>query len=263
MFDKNIIINNLYLLTPKEKKVAHYAMDKGFTIIETSINNIVKETGSSLATINRTFAKMGFTGYKYYKMFLFSQQKEKIMNNSELEHQRKYLFTSLENFYSSFNEDTIDEVVQLLTKNKESVTFLAQGFSLYVANFLSAKMRKIGYDIRYFDDHLYSGALKSKVIFIVSSTLQSESLKKRLKMLKNINPDCKLIVLTNNSNIKYHYDYDYVLCAPFIDDRKTNSKELPSDGIILLMSLCNLIFSRIYERNKEENDILIQKIRWF
>ncbi|MGL4948309.1 MAG: MurR/RpiR family transcriptional regulator [Mycoplasma sp.] len=262
MFDPNIIINNFYLLTPKEKKVADYAIEKGFSIIWTSINDIVKATNTSLATINRTFAKMGFTGLKYYKMFLFSQQKQSETISSELDFQKQYLLPSLETMFSSINYDQLDNIVDIISKNKDSITILGQGFSLYVSNVFAGKLRKIGYDIRFFDDHLYSGALKSKVVIIISSTLQSNSLKKRLQMLKNVNSECTLIVLTNNSNVKYHYDYDHVLCAPFIDHYKMNSKELPSDGLILLLTLCNLIFDKIYCLNKNENDILIQKIKW-
>lgn len=262
MFNKDIIYNNLSKLTKQEKVVAEFAANKGFELINMSINEILKETNTSLATINRTFSKMGFTGFKYYKMFLFSNLKTKPNTSDELEFQKTHLLLSIENAYSNSDYDELDKIAKLIIKNKQSITIISEGFNYFVAKIFASKLNKIGFETKFFDDSLYSGVLSNSLVIIFSSNINNESLFKKLNILKSNNPKIEIILITNSSNVKNKYDYDYVISVPFIDNFRMNQKELPSDSLVLMLVMCNLIFDRIYLKNKNEYATLIEKIKW-
>lgn len=263
MFNKNIINNHISKLTSQEKKVAEYAINKGYDLIHLSINVIAKETETSLATVNRTFAKMGYTGFKYFKMFLFSNLKSQENVSNELEFQEKYLLLSIKNTYSSLREQSINNVVKSIIKQKnKQITFICEGFSYFIAKIFSSKLNKIGFDTKFFDENIYNGAFKSKLVIVVSVGFNNDSLLKKINMIKKFNKDVEIIIITTNASIKNKYDYDEVLTGSFVDNFRMNPKELPSDSLVLLLIICNLIFDKIYLKNKKDYDELIEKIKW-
>ncbi|WPL40255.1 MurR/RpiR family transcriptional regulator [Malacoplasma iowae] len=263
MFNQLIIKNNYNKLTKQEKLVADYALKKEFDIIHISIGDIAKDTRTSPATVNRTFSKMGFSGFKYYKMYLFSNLKNNVTSSNELEFQEKHLIQSIKNTYSTIDNKTrIEKIIEAIYKNKNSITIISEGFNVYIAKTLSSKLMKIGFNIKLFDENLYTGALQSNLFIVLSSTMINESLHKKISMFKNMCPNAESIIITTNQLIKNNYDYDYVLAGNCIDNFRMNSKELPSDSMVILLIICNYLFDKIYEKQKDEYDTIIEKIKW-
>ncbi|EGZ31322.1 hypothetical protein [Malacoplasma iowae] len=81
-------------------------------------------------------------------------------------------------------------------------------------------------------------------------------------MFKNVCPNAESIIITTNQLIKNNYDYDYVLAGNCIDNFRMDSKELPSDSMVILLIICNYLFDKIYEKQKDEYDTIIEKIKW-
>ena len=262
MFDKSIILNHSSKLTKQEKNVSEFIANKGFDLINMSITDIVKNTNSSLATVNRTISKIGYTGLKYYKMFLFSLLKSNPNSTHELDFQKKHLIPSIENTYSSFDEQKISNITNEIRKNKNSITFLCEGFSYYIGKIFSSKLNKIGFNSIIFDEQIYNGALKSNLIIIISANMNNETMHKKIKMIRNINPKAIFILITTNTILKNNYDFEYVLAGSLIDNFRMNSKELPSDSLVILLIITNLIFDKIYEKNKKNYSEIIEKIKW-
>lgn len=262
MFDKSIILNHSSKLTKQEKVVGQFIADKGFDLINMSITDIVKNTNTSLATVNRTISKIGYTGLKYYKMFLFSLLKSNPNYTDELDFQKKHLLPSIENTYSSVDEQKVVDVVNEINKNKESITFLCEGFSYHIGKIFSSKLNKIGFNSIIFDEQIYNGAFKSKLIIIISVNMNNESMHKKIKMIKNINPNAIFVLITTNAILKNNYDFEYVLAGSLIENFRMNSKELPSDSLVILLIITNLIFDKIYEKNKKDYSEIIEKIKW-
>lgn len=262
MFNKKIISNNIDRLTKQEKIVANYAMDKGFEVVNISINKMVIDTKTSLATISRTFSKLGFTGLKNYKMFLFSRINNKIEKNDEFNFQRNHLLLSLENTLSSLDTTNINKISQILIKNSQKILILGEGFSHFIAKIFQSKLMKIFFDAKIFDENLYNSVLNSNVLVIFSVNMNNKSLTKKLQIIKNINKNLKVIVFTTNPNIKNDYYYDYVLSGALVDSYRMNSHELPSDSLILLIALSNIVFDSIYMKNEDEYKKIIHKIKW-
>jgi RpiR family carbohydrate utilization transcriptional regulator len=193
------IENSLTTLSKSERKVAEYVLDNAKTIIDQNIAQISLAISVSEPTIIRFCRRLGFTGYKDFKLKLaqtMSQPNHNLLSDiseddTALNIGQKIIdraISSLSQTRSTLNGDSLNRAVMALRKASR-IEFYGQGGSGIVASDAQQKFFRLGTPtVAYSDPYIHSVSAtlldSDCVVVAVSRSGTSKDLLKSIKLAK-------------------------------------------------------------------------------
>ena len=220
------IENSLSTLSKSERKVAEYVLENAKSIIDQNIAQISSAISVSEPTIIRFCRRLGFTGYKDFKLKLaqtMSQPNHHLLSDiseddTPLNIGQKLIdraISSLSQTRSTLNGDNLNEAVIALRKASR-IEFYGQGGSGIVASDAQQKFFRLGTPtVAYSDPYIHSVSatlLDSEcVVVAVSRSGTSKDLLKSILLAKQAGATTIAITasgsaLANVSDITLHID---------------------------------------------------------
>ncbi len=257
LFKDQIITKNYHQLSASEKKVADLTLTLGWDIFHISITKIADKTNTSTSTVNRTFNKLGYNGFKYYKQFLFAMK-----NNLKEDETQSNLIESIYQTVNGIDENDLEELVKKIIASKKIMT-IGEGFNHFSAGNFTGKLTKIGIPILNYDDNWNAFFNDSDLFIYISATAKNKSLFRLVEIFKKRNPKATHVLITlSRQNKALLQSFDLIIKGFYIDGFECDSKELPTDSQILLDIVLNIIFKKVYTKNKDKNDQIIKDSKY-
>ncbi len=249
-------------LTKGEKKIAEYISSNPEIVSNLSALELGKLLNTSDASIVRFSKNAGFEGFSDLKTYLKIQlnitrkPENKILdkwNNLKNENDiiTKVIKSDLKNietFLRDINVDDVEKSVDMILESQK-VYVIGMGCSRGVAQFISWHMKRIGINVEFIQESGI-GLLESLahltekdtiMLFTFPRYLIDEIKIGHIASSKNSN----LILVTSEMFSEIAINSSIVFKVPTDNDSFFNSYIVP-------MELCNVILTRIYEKNKEK-----------
>lgn len=249
-------------LTKGEKKIAEYISSNPEIVSNLSALELGKLLNTSDASIVRFSKNAGFEGFSDLKTYLKIQlnitrkPENKILdkwNNLKNENDiiTKVIKSDLKNietFLRDINVDDVEKSVDMILESQK-VYVIGMGCSRGVAQFISWHMKRIGINVEFIQESGI-GLLESLahltekdtiMLFTFPRYLIDEIKIGHIASSKNSN----LILVTSEMFSEIAINSSIVFKVPIDNDSFFNSYIVP-------MELCNVILTRIYEKNKEK-----------
>ena len=258
------------LFTDSEQKIIKYFIEHLNSIEKISINELASNTFSSNATIIRLCKKLGYTGYREFKLaFIREIESDKYVvknvdysNPFQPEESTASIVNSIYSLYregmdmmqSQLDVNTLDHIVKQMVKAKRIFLFGISDVNITLKGFIN-KLVKIGiFPVLATDNveegHICPSITKDDCALFVSYSGKHKSYQYCVKILKRNHVPIMLLTANKNSPI---YDYcDYKICIPD-QEKKENIATFYSQ--LVFEYLLNLIYSLIYrelERTKKK-----------
>lgn len=262
-------LNNQDLFTRTELEIINFIKENPHLIATMSIGQLANETYSSNASIIRICKKLGFNGYKDFKI--------EYLRNTE---SKKYLHDDIDfsfpfrgdeptlkviNSISSVYKDTIDlinselnlqdleAIVDILDKS-DRVFIYAVGDSMITAMNFTNKLIKIN---KFFQIATQNHEEVSFSNFVTNKDccffISYNSTNFYLRLLKIILPkNCKIITLTANKNDPLYKYSDYTILIPH---KEKNEKIATFYSQLSFQYVLSIIYSLLYKKYKKNNQL--------
>lgn len=260
--DKKMDTKNIKL-TLSQQEVIDYIKQNRQHIIHTSIQDLSKATYTSNATIIRLCQKLGFKGFKDFKLALIKEiESQKYINQSvdfSLPFFRQETTPEIINNISSLYKESIDLInTQLdISYLEEIITVLIQSQRLFIyaigdskitaMNFINKLMKLNSYPIlateNYEEIHMSANTSHKDCALFLSYSGTHSTYKKCLQILKQHH--CKTIVITAHHD-SFLYQYcDYHLLIP---DKEHEQKIATFYSQLTFHYILSIIYSLIYAK---------------
>ena len=264
------IISMQASLTMREGEIAQYVIQHPDKVVNSTITNIAKHTGTSEASINRFCKKVGYKGFNGFKIALAQETFYNTIQGQNNASQEDSTISSIMHDYvnmlistSAMQDDDVLEAAIEALQEAENIYVLSFESTLVVAQDFIFKLGLIG--IHAIDVHLQSNiqtfsssvSEKDTVIVIVPTILLKDiyravtSCKDRgakilavtsydSPKLNNI-VDCKFVtcdkITAKNSlglsnNLVFLYVMDVIYCALLQKNRNLQQKKLAVDAVL-------------------------------
>lgn len=274
---KRLISSKKKSFTKTEIYFSEYFISLGDELLDKTITNLSEETNSSTASIFKFIKKLGFKGYKDFKINLAS-------NNANIDYKDTNLLTAITNIDLGDDPDTIAKKLMLFNiqsmytlledikslKLKEAlklineskiIHFFGMGGSNAIAFDCYHKFLRTSYKVNYVQDfHLqlsYTTKLNSEdCIFIFSHSGKSKESIEIAKSCKK--SEAKVISLTSNPKSDLVKISDISMILPTIE--YTYGSEALNARILYLTVMDSILISLMYE-DVDKNKKAINKIR--
>ena len=175
-------------LKPAEKRVAEYILTYPKKILTITMSQLATQTSASYATVNRLIKRIGYSGFKELKRFLYQD----VMDNQSLDTAEIISFSLrtpaaeiCQNIFS-FASSTLYESIQVadiglinqatdqIVQGK-SLTFLGGGTSGICAKYAFSRFMRIGVRVFFCDDNILTRMQatllgENDVLFAISSS---------------------------------------------------------------------------------------------
>lgn len=247
-------------LTKGEKKIAEYILANPEIVSEISALELGNLLDTSDASVVRFSKNIGFKGFSDLKTYLKIQlnitkkPENKILDkwnilkneNDIIEKVIKNDLKNIESFLKDLNINDIEKSVDIISQSNK-IYIIGMGCSRGIAQFMSWHMKRIGINIEFLQEsgiglleslaHLKEN--DSIILFTFPRYLVDE-----IKIGEiAINKKSKLILITSEMFSEISKNSNVVFKVPVDNDSFFNSYLVP-------MELCNVILTRIYEKNK-------------
>lgn len=262
-------ISNTKDFSHTEREIADYILNHSDDIIHMTIEDLVRETYTSNASIIRFCKKIGMQGYREFKI-TFIQELEKRRNdntyvdynypfhqddstNDILNHIAKLTNSTIDICYKNINAKKIHKIAEIIS-NSQNVYSYAIGDSLIRAMSFQNKLLKIGKHLintsALRDETAYTTHTTNKdcAIFITYSASSSSQLHDAQILKKH---GTKIIIITSNEESALTRLADYSLIIPNLENKFDSIATFYSQ--IAFEYVLNVIYSIIYGIQYSEN----------
>lgn len=211
--------------TDTDKKIMEFISENIEFVIESSIGNIAKICGVSEASITRFSRKSGFKGFNELKLLLgqehFKEEaKEEISESDSLLNK---VVNDIKELVSKgaqlVNENNVKQCVEYF-KNSRRIKIYALSASGYVAEEMSYKFGRIGFDIRAISDPHYmlmDAALSNSEDLIIGICFSGETTEVIQALTIAKENGCKTMVFTHYTDSELSKKADVTLLLPVKD----------------------------------------------
>lgn len=257
-------LNNEQLFTKTEHEIVAYIKENPNLIANMSIKELAKQTYSSNASIIRICKKLGFSGYKDFKIaYMRNIESLKYVNNDidfsfpfQKNEPTWQIINSLASVYkesidlinAELNIEELEKVVDILDTS-ERVFIYAIGDSRITAMNFTNKLIKIG---KFFqittenrEEFHFSRAITNKDCCLFITYSIDQTYQDCLKIL--LSKGCKIVTLTANHPINHNtplYKYsDYNILIPY---KEHNQKIATFYSQISFQYVLSIIYSLLY-----------------
>lgn len=259
-------LSNPSMFTKGELTVVEYIKENSNKIVNMSINELARETYSSNSTIIRICQKLGFKGYKDFKIdYAKNIESLKYVNNDinfslpfENSDSTNEIINKMANLYkdgidlinSELNIDNLEKIIELLN-NSQRVFVYAHGDSKITASLFLNKLIKIG---KFFYLATENG---EELSFSQSVTLSDCCLfitydknESFYECMRNIlKRRCPIILISARKDSLLMKYSNYQIIIP----HKENEKIATFYSQLAFHYLLNVIYALLYQRNVTSN----------
>ncbi len=161
-------LKSLNNLTEAEESVRDYIVENPSTVLELSISELAKRTNVGIATINRFATKLGFKGFKDFKIeyakqfkdaekvnaqsceqpFTFSSSIDEVLEKLPIQYQKILEFTA-----SAMDKTVLNRTVQNILTHK--LIIFGTGVNHKIADCFVYKLEELGIDAKSSDSFHY------------------------------------------------------------------------------------------------------------
>lgn len=260
-------MQQLNFFTDSEQKIIDYLLENCENIEKLSINELAQDTFSSNATIIRLCKKLGYKGYREFKVaFIREMESDKyVVNNVDYSNPfRPEASTAsvVNSIYSLYREgmdimqsqldiNALDHVVKRMLKSKRIFLFGISDVNIALTGFIN-KLVKIGiFPIlatgNMEEGHICPSITKDDCALFVTYSGKYKNYKYCANILKKNHVPIMLLTANKNSDI---YSYaDHVICVP---DQEKEERIATFYSQLVFEYLLNLIYSLIYRELKRK-----------
>ncbi|HFU4077833.1 TPA: MurR/RpiR family transcriptional regulator [Streptococcus suis] len=278
IFLKKTIKDSRNKLSELEIQLSEYLLGLGGEeLINKTISDMAEESDISQSTIYNFVKKIGFSGFKDFKLqlaqnisFDSGSSSSGIITNSSVT--REDLLMDIAKKVISFNQSAFDSLLYFLDEealsnimldmeNAKSLNFFGQGGSSVVAFDAYQKFMRTKYWCNYdIDYHIQLEKCvklsKTDVCFLFSHSGETKETITIARLLKE--RGCKLISITGNPNSELISLCDHSIIV-YTNEARFRTESLTSR--ILYLTIIDIIYTCVMIRNEEENSLTLKKIR--
>lgn len=256
---EKLIKENEYKFTKTERNLSNWILKNNWN--KKSITKISKESGESLATINRFAKKIGFIGFKDMKslnVFHKENYKNYVNNNFYL----KDIFYSYKETSKKLPIEEINFIVKKILQ-KRKIYFYGQSFTFILSNYIARKFMKINFHAEIFNTSSDLSIIlpnEDVVHIFISNSGRNPDIKKACKKIYNENKNQTIISLSASSkNNIQEYSNSYINSF-FYSSIDQDQFELPFISQYINQYVLDIIFNLVYEKNILKNKKIIKSI---
>lgn len=260
-------LNDDQLFTKTEREIVTYVKNNPNLIINMSIKELAKQTYSSNASIIRICKKLGFSGFKDFKIaYMRNIESLKYVNNKidfsfpfQNDEPTWQIINSIASIYKEsidlingeLNIDGLEKIVDILDTS-ERVFIYAIGDSQITAMNFTNKLIKIGKFFQIATEnreeiHISHAVTNNDCCLFISYSI-NQSYHDCLKVL--LSKGCKIITLTANHNDPLYKYSDYNIVIPY---KEQNEKIATFYSQISFQYVLSIIYSLLYKRYYRKN----------
>lgn len=251
-------------LTTSQQDVINYINQNQEHIINMSIQDLAKATYSSNATIIRLCQKLGFQGFKDFKLSLIKKIESQKYIHQSVDFNSPFLeqesITEIINNISHLYKNSIDlinaqldipyleKVVVTLMKSERIFIYAIGDSKITAMNFINKLMKINYYPIlateNYEETYMSANTTSQDCALFLSYSGNHFSYKKCLQILKQHH--CTTITITAHQNSLLYKYSDYHLLIP---DKENEQKIATFYSQLTFHYLLSIIYSLIYAKN--------------
>ncbi|TCP25576.1 RpiR family transcriptional regulator [Scopulibacillus darangshiensis] len=223
--------------TKSENKIYHYIMENPEDVLYHSLTELSEASGAAEATVLRFFRKLGFKGFQDFK-FLFAQEQTMASvqesHGTYMEKIRNNMTRAIDHSYESVNEETLEQIVQVLDASRDVVLF-GVGSSGIAALDMQNRLMRIGKQTEVTTDPHFqamraTSMTKDSVVVAISITGSTKDIVDSTKIAKD--NGATVIALTNYIKSPLTKYADHILLS--------SAKESPLDSGSLVSKIAQL-----------------------
>ncbi|MDO4594762.1 MAG: MurR/RpiR family transcriptional regulator [Tissierellia bacterium] len=249
------IILNQTALTKSEMLIMKYIQDNIDNLDQLSINDIAKNTFSSISSVSRAVKKSGYKGGLSELRFRIHEQINN-KNNKELIYQimQKSLLETKQTF-DNLEHDQILNFIKLVMSSPK-IFVISNAITNFCSGEFELRMNILGFNTFHISDlniDMKINALikKNDLLVIFSLNENADTMYKAAKLAKNKN--AKIAAITCNKNAKFLQFCDVSLIGSKIGVRRFNKIDIASR--IPLYNISRIITDYLrYEIEKNDNN---------
>lgn len=257
--------------TVGENEIAQYIMKHADVIVTSTITTIAKNTGTSEASVNRFFKKIGFKGFNSFKVALAQETFYSTMNRNEINHENDSFISSISRDYRQMLRNTsalLDENIIISAvdamKNSTNVYIFSHSSNSLVAKEAEYKLCLAGIHAKAVIDtaDMYICAANVQktdfVIFIVTTVLMREIYK---ALTTCHDHDAKILTITSYDSPKLDILVDFKIIT---SDKITAENSISISNNMIYLFVLDVIYRYLLERDKSlkkkklSNEALLQ-----
>lgn len=276
-FLKKVIKDSHHKLSELEIQLSEYLLNLAEEdLVNKTISDMAEESEISQSTIYNFVKKIGFSGFRDFKIQLArnastgSEVKSGVISNSLITGEDALI--DIAKKVISFNQSAFDSLLYFLDEETlnnilldidkaKGLNFFGQGGSSVVAFDAYQKFMRTKYWCNYdIDYHMQLERCvklsESDVCFLFSHSGETKETITIAKILKE--RGCKLICVTGNPNSKL-IDLSNHSLIVYTNEAKFRTESLTSR--ILYLTIIDIIYTCVMLRSEEENSMVLQRIR--
>ena len=276
IFLKKVIKNAHYKMSELEIQLSEYLLNLAEEdLINKTISDMAEESGVSQSTIYNFVKKIGFSGFRDFKIQLAQNittdsKVNGVITNSLITTEDPLIDTAKK--VVRFNQSALDSILYFLDEETlnnimqdidvaASLNFFGQGGSSVVAYDAYQKFLRTKYWCNYdIDYHIQlekcTKLTESDVCFLFSHSGETKETITVAKVLKE--RGCKLICVTGNPNSRL-VDLSNHSIIIYTNETKFRTESLTSR--ILYLTIIDILYTCVMIRSEEENGLTLQRIR--
>ncbi|MDO5517828.1 MAG: MurR/RpiR family transcriptional regulator [Clostridium sp.] len=253
------------LFTNTENKIVEYIIKNKDELSSLTINELAKVTFSSNASIIRLCKKLGFNGFRNFRIQLLKEmESEKYITNTidftspfYEEESLGAIINNIASLYkesidvitSGINSKEIERIAECMNSCKRLFVFAYGDTRITAMNFINKMIKINKYPIlateNYEEDTMCSNVEKDDCVLFISysgtkylNTEWLETLKKKR---------CSIITITSNEESRFYKESDYKILIP---DREHENKIATFYSQLAFQYILSIIYALIYNSRR-------------
>ncbi len=251
------IISMQASLTVREGEIAQYVIQHPDKVVNSTITNIARHTGTSEASINRFCKKIGYKGFNGFKIALAQETFYNAMQGQQNEDQPNGTISSVMRDYvnmlvstsAMLDEDLLEDAVTCL-QQAEKIFILSFDSTLMVAQDLQYKLALVG--IHAIDVHLMSNIQtfpstvgEKDLIIVIVPTILLKDIYRAVTVCKDRGASILAITSYDSPKLDNLVDYKFVT-----SDKITAQNSIGLSNNLVFLYAADVLYCALLHRNK-------------
>lgn len=227
-----------------------------------SITQIAQAAGVSVSALTRFAKSEGFEGFKDFKVYL--DRKEELGEESNANLHLSDTIFSLRRTHDIIDRKKLEFIAKKIAE-KRNVIFFGEAFTYITSLFLERKLRKINIQANTLNVASDLGLIMpnpNAVFIFVSNSGKNKNIRKVADKIYASNTKGQIMFsITSNNFSNIEQLVNETVKGYFFESDSINPYELPSVSNLVLTYIFDILFSYVYNIDKEANDKLINAIK--
>ena len=253
------------LFTYTENKIIDYIIKNKDELNSLTINELAKVTFSSNAAVVRMCKKLGFNGFRNFRMQLLKEKEsEKYITNTidftspfYEEESSGQIINNIASLYkesidiisSEINSNEIEKIAECINSCKRLFIFAYGDTRITAMNFINKMIKINKYPIlateNHEDDVMCSNVEKNDCVLFISYSCKKNLKTEWIKTLQE--KRCSIITITSNEESEFFLESHYKILIP---DREHDNKIATFYSQLAFQYILSIIYALVYNHNR-------------